>query len=161
MRRREVVVKLRHVFLIVILTVVARAQVTHIPMFQRQDNQGRGEALSISYATTPPVLDCSTSTWEEIPEFILSRESGAFARVEAKNQMVVPVAARSDDDVNSFKASYRFRWDGNKLYGYVKTNERNVDSQHPATSERKFRQSPETAAFDDLFHSTVIVEVAA
>jgi hypothetical protein len=77
------------------------------------------------------------------------------------NALVTAVPSTIESKLDSFQAEYRFQWDEDRLYGYVEIKERDLDSQHPKTSEKTFRRSPYAAAFDDMFHSTVVVEVGA
>lgn len=141
-----------------------------------QDTTGKDAALSVPHTTAPVLSDCSnnsTSSWEKVPRIILSKESAAVLRVDAKKPLAleflrsdpsivatdVPDAVRSKLD--SFHAEYAFQWDENRLYGYVEIKEKDLDTSHPKISDKSFRRSPYETAFEDMFYSTAVVEIGA
>ncbi len=140
---------------------------------QAQDNRDKTAPLRVPYATVPVRLDCgsdSSATWMKVPTTALSRASGMVVRVNKRSlgleflgtsRPVTAIPSTIESKLDSFHGQYGFQWDKNRLYGYVEIKEQDLDSRHPKVSEKIFRHSPYAAAFGDMFHSTVVVEVVA
>jgi len=146
------------------LTWAVAALVMAVSGSEAQENTRKSVALRVPHTTVPVRFDCSSNSsarWEKVPRIAVSRESAVLVRVDDPNALVTAVPNAIEGKLDSFHAEYRFQWDEDRLYGYVEIKERDLDSQHPETSEKTFRRSPNAAAFDDMFHSTVIVEVGA
>jgi hypothetical protein len=141
-----------------------------------QDGPDNNASVRIPHTIKPVMFDCSNENnagWDKVPRISLSKESGTVVQVDAKKPLtleflrsnpsatVTLVPASIAGKLDSFNAQYGFQWDEKKLYGYVEVKEKDLDSRHPETSKKTFKHSPDVSAFDDLFHSTVIVEVGA
>lgn len=120
-------------------------------------------------------FDCGSvdAGWAKAPEIDLSKDSGSLTKADAKKPLALEflrsdpgafITSAPDDlrgELDAFHAVYKFQWDEKRLYGYVALKELKLDSQHPKISERELSSHPYTAAFDDMFHSTAIVEIGA
>jgi hypothetical protein len=150
------------------------AIVISVSASQAQENTDKEATLHVPHATGPVLLDCSSSaSWGKVPRIALSKESGTVMRVDAKKPLaleflrsdpralVTTIPAAVEANLDSFHAQYGFQWDENRLYGYVEIKEQDLDSRHPKTSEKAFRRSPYETSFDDMFHSSAVVEVGA
>lgn len=172
----EVAVASHRSRVVMLLSRVIAALVILVSASQAQDNTGQGAALRVPHTTAPVLFDCggnSIASWEKVPRVALSKESGTVVRADPKKPLAleflrsdpstvvtaVPIDLQSNLD--SFHAQYAFQWDENRLYGYVEIKGQDLDSQHPKTSEKAFKRSPYEAAFDDMFHSTAVVEIGA
>jgi hypothetical protein len=143
---------------------------------QAQDNTDKNAPLPVPHTASPVLSNCDSdisASWKKVPRISLSKESGTVMRIDAKRPLaleflrsdpsaaVTAVPANIKGKLGSFNEQYGFQWDENRLYGYVELSEQDVDSRHPKISEKTFRRSPYEAAFDDLFYSSVVVEVGA
>ena len=143
---------------------------------QAQGGKDKDVVLSVPHTVMPVLPDCDSkgsASWEKVPRVVLSKESGTIMHVDAKKPLaleflrsdpasvVTAVPAAVQSKLNSFHAQYGFQWDENSLYGYVEIKEQDLDSRHSKTSEKAFRRSPYEVAFDDMFHSSAVVEVGA
>lgn len=141
-----------------------------------QGSRDRIAPLGVPHATGPVLLDCgsnSTASWGNVPRVTLSKGSGTIMRLDAKKPLTLEflgsdpsavvggVPAAVESKLDSFHAQYAFQWDENKPYGHIEIKEKDLDSQHPKITERSFKHSPYEAAFEDIFHSSAVVEVGA
>jgi hypothetical protein len=143
---------------------------------QAQAGTDKSAALDVPHTVNPVLFDCGakgSAGWEKVHRVSLSKEAATIMRVDAKkplaleflrsdpSSVVAAVPAAPQSKLDSFHGQYEFQWDENSLYGYVEIKEQDLDSRHSKTSEKAFRRSPYEAAFDDMFHSSAVVEVGA
>jgi hypothetical protein len=172
----EVVLKLHRPSVVLWLVLFVASLAITVSASQAQDTSGKDAALSVPHTTTPVPSDCSNNSspsWEKVPRVILSKESATILRLDAKKPLALEflrsdrsiVATSVPDTVRSrldfFHAEYAFQWDENRLYGYVEIKEKDLDTSHPKISDKSFRRSPYEAAFEDVFHSTAVIEIGA
>ena len=142
---------------------------------QAQSKTDTASPLPIPHTTEPLLINCTdnTSQWRNAPRIYLSKDSVASSKAEVKGPPTLlfslhdPSKAVSipppeiQSKLDSFHAQYAFQWTEGRLYGYVEIKEKGIDAGHPKISEDELQQSSFQAAFEDLFYSTVVVEVGA
>ena len=156
------------------LMAVAVLFVTSARIAQAQERAGKSATLSIPHTTASMGLDCNNnSVWADVPRINLSKESGTLMQANPKKPLalefltsdpstvIASVPTNIQTELDSLRAEYGFQWDALRLYGYVEVKARDLDTGHPKTPDRTFRKHPYASAFEDVFHSSVIVEVGA
>jgi hypothetical protein len=157
------------------LAILAALFVTSAQMSQTEEKTGKSAPISVPHTTASVPLDCNNddTIWAKVPRINISKDSGGLMEANRKKPLALeflasdPSAAEASvpadiqSELDSFHAEYRFQWDEQRLYGYVEVQEQDLDTRHLKTSDRTFRRDPYAAAFEDMFHSSVIVEVGA